>query len=572
MLNAERLMVSRFPGIERHSPFLMRPLRVMLARLFHMREQNLFQRQYPHLQGMDFVDQVLEYFDFSYTVQPREIERIPAQGRVVVVANHPLGTLDAMVLLKLMRQVRPDVRVVANQLLAGVEPLESLLLPVDNMDGRTSRRQLKAVYRHLEDDGAVIIFPAGEVSRLGPTGIRDGKWHRGFLSMATATRSPILPVHVQGRNSMFFYALSLLARPLSSLWLIREMFKQTSHSVSVSIGEMVLYESYQAVNLPQRARVKLFQKHVYRIGRRKEPIYETSAPVAHPEPRDLLRQEIQRCQRLGQIENSKTIYLFPFHPDSCLMREIGRLREIAFRAAGEGTGRRRDIDRYDRNSFQLLLWDESELEIVGAYRMRKTCGARYDGDELYSQSLFAFGEPMQEVLQQGLELGRSFVQPRYWGRRSLDYLWYGIGAFLRNHPEIRYLFGPVSISDTYPPAARDMLVYFYHLYFGDNSGMAQAMLPYCLDATRRRELARHFTGKDYKRDFMHLKGSLKHLGCSVPTLYKQYSEICAAEGVRFLDFNIDPDFANCVDALVVMDLEYLKDKPRQRYIDNMRDY
>jgi len=280
-------------------------------------------------------------------------------------------------------------------------------------------------------------------------------------------------------------------------------------------------------------------------------------------------------QLLGSTQDGKQIYLSPFHPDSCLMREIGRLREIAFRAAGEGTGTRRDVDGYDRHCFQLVLWDEAEMEIVGAYRLCTTSGRKAsdptsDDGALYSQTLFKFSDGMDEILKHGIELGRSFVQPRYWGRRSLDYLWYGIGAFLRSTPEFRYLFGPVSISDSYPLAAKDMLVYSYNLYFGDMDGLAQAYMPYHLTEAKRLELALHFSGKDYKYDFMHLKSSLKHMGCSVPTLYKQYTEICEPDGVYFLGFNIAPDFANCVDGLVVVDLTRLKDKTRQRYIENTR--
>ncbi|MDQ6966784.1 MAG: GNAT family N-acetyltransferase, partial [Mariprofundaceae bacterium] len=165
------------------------------------------------------------------------------------------------------------------------------------------------------------------------------------------------------------------------------------------------------------------------------------------------------------------------------------------------------------------------------------------------------------------ELGRSFVQPRYWGRRSLDYLWYGIGAFLRNNPEYRYLFGPVSISNSYPAAAKDMLVYFYTTYFADSPEQARARIPYRLDAESERQMGEAFCGNDYKRDYVLLKSRMGHLGCSVPTLFKQYGELCETGGVRFLDFNIDPDFADCVDGLVVLDLQCLKSSKRERYID-----
>ncbi len=567
MLNVDEMIEERFPKLEQNTSMVKRPILAALRMLFHEREQQKFENKYPHLHGLDFVEQVLEYFDFGYAVQPRELERIPSSGRVVIVANHPIGTLDAFVLFQLVAQVRNDVKAVANQVLSSIKPLEPLLLPVDNMGGKSTREQLKAVYQHLEDEGVVIIFPAGEVSRLSATGIRDGKWHSGFLRIASATRSPILPIHVNGRNSMFFYTLSLVAKPLSTLWLIREMFKQAKRSVSVSIGEIVPFDSYQDVKLPLQARVRLFQKHLYRIAKRKPGMYATIKPIAHPEPRQRLRLEIQACEMLGETKDGKSIYLAPYQADSSLMREIGRLREIAFRAAGEGSGLRRDVDSFDPQCFQLVLWDDADLEIVGAYRMCATAKVKQDGGKLYSETLFQFDEAMDEMMQQGLELGRSFVQPKYWGKRSLDYLWYGIGAFIRKNPEFRYLFGPVSISDNYPAAAKDLLVYFYSLYFGDNDNKASALLPYRLHEERKEELAAFFSGENYKEDFKVLKSSLKHLGCAVPTLYKQYPDICEPEGVSFLDFNIDPDFSNCVDGLVMIDLQQLKEKTRKRYIE-----
>jgi len=570
MLDIDQVVAKNFPKVAAKPWLFSKPVKSALRMLFHERELQKFQAQYPHLQGIDFVEQILEHFDFSYTINAKEMERIPSTGRVVIIANHPLGTLDAAVLLKLVGQVRTDVRAVANQVLSSIQPIHSLLLPVDNMGGNTKPSQLKAVYQHLQHEGAVIIFPAGEVSRLGASGIKDGKWNKGFLQIASASRSPILPIYVNGRNSAFFYALSCLARPLSTLWLVREMYKQAKRSVAVSIGQIISFESCQQVKLTAGAKAKLMKKHLYRLDSHKPGLFETTSAIAHPEKRQALRQELQACERLGQTQDGKLIYLAEYQADSSLMREIGRLREVAFRAVGEGTGLRRDVDKYDSHCFQLILWDENDLEIVGAYRLCKiqqTLNASQSDAPLYSQTLFDFSPAMEDILQQGLELGRSFVQPRYWGRRSLDYLWYGIGAFLRKHPEYRYLLGPVSLSDHYPVAAKDLLVYFYSLYFGDQDCKVWAKLPYRIAPDKLEELGEQFSGQDYKKDFMHLKSSLKHMGCTVPTLYKQYTEICEPDGVQFLDFNVDPDFANCIDGLVVVDLTQLHEKTRKRYIE-----
>jgi putative hemolysin len=568
MLNVETLTTEYLPELSGKPPLLRKSVQAALRILFHEKQLQRFQASYPHLEGFDFVEQLLEHFDFSYELRGDERECIPKSGRVVIIANHPIGTLDAAVLVRLVGEIRRDVKAVTNQVLASIKPLSPLLLPVDNMGGNSSREQLKAVYRHLENEGAVIIFPAGEVSRMGPAGIRDGRWHSGFLRMATATRSPVLPIYIDGRNSMFFYALSFVSRPLSTLWLVREMFKQARRSVRIAIGNPIPFDSYQRTHLPLKSRVKLFQRHVYRIGKQKEPVFATHRAIAHPEDRQALRREIHACELLGETSDAKRIYLFDFNPDCSIMREIGRLREIAFRAVGEGTGQRRDVDPFDRHCRQIILWDEAELEIVGAYRLRDTGNQNYQNSDIYSGTLFDFQPAMQPILQHGLELGRSFVQPRYWGKRSLDYLWFGIGAFLRNNPGYRYLFGPVSISDTYPPAAKDMLVHFYSTYFAAGEELARARMPYSLDADTEQQQRQAFCGTDSKRDYVLLKSRLGHLGCTVPTLFKQYAELCDPGGVRFLDFNIDPDFADCVDGLVVVDLELLKQCKRSRYIES----
>jgi len=568
MLNVENFIQDRYPSFWETKPRLARPLAKVLKLLFHENEFQQFAATYPHLKGFDFVEQTLAYFQFSYAVRDTERERIPSRGRVVIIANHPIGSLDGLALLKLIREVRPDVKVVANDILSTLEPLNKLLLPVDNMGGNTPRKNLEAIQKHLKDEGALIIFPAGEVSRFGAKGVRDGKWRNGFLRIATSCNAPILPIFVDARNSAFFYALSFLARPISTLWLVREMFKHAKNCVDIRIGDPISAQSYQglSVSLPEKA--QLFRRHIYRIGKGREGIFTTETAIAHPENRALLREHVHSCQRLGTTEDNKHIYLYHCEPDSIIMREIGRLREISFRAVGEGTGRRRDTDSYDLHYFHLILWDENALEIAGAYRLCDARRSLSDGAEnqLYTSTLFQFKPDMQPYLERGLELGRSFVQPKYWGKRSLDYLWYGIGAFLRSHPQYRYLLGPVSISNSYPTKAMDMLIHFYSAHFPPKLPLATPNLPYIISPKRQEELSQMFPGHDYREEFTRLKGALSHMNLSVPTLYKQYPDICKEGGVQFAAFNVDPAFGDCVDGLILVDLDKLKAKKRKRYI------
>lgn len=569
MLDIENFVQQHYPQFVEKKPLLAKPLVKVLRLLFHEKDFQQFANNYPHLEGFDFVEQGLQFFDFSYTVRDNERERIPNKGRVVIIANHPIGSLDGLALLKLVREIRPDVKVITNELLATLKPLQPVMTPVNNMGGSTSRKDLEAIRVHVENDGALIVFPAGEVSRFGAKGVRDCEWRSGFLRIASSCKAPVLPIFVDGRNSAFFYALSFLARPISTLWLVREMFKQAKNCVDIRIGEPVSYDSYQQVAVPLKEKVRLFQRHLYRIGKGRPGIFATEVAISHPENRALLKTEIEKCEMLGTTADQKKIYLYHYQPNSFIMREVGRLREMAFRAVGEGSGNRRDTDIYDKHYIHLLLWDESELEIAGAYRFCDASKALAANGEqmLYSASLFKYRDAMKLYLEQGLELGRSFVQPKYWGKRSLEYLWYGIGAFLHKNPQYRYLFGPVTLSNSYPQHAKDMLVHFYSVHFPAREPLADCTVPYRISPEILESLREQFPGKDYKQEFVQLKSQLSHMNRSVPTLYKQYTEICEPGGVQFAGFNIDPEFQNAIDGLIVVDLARLKPARRQRYLE-----
>ena len=568
MFSIESVIKTQYPSLVDNNTKLLKPVISFLRTLFHESEVQQFEQRYQHLAGIDFVEQVLDYFDFSYRVSERDIENIPHTGKIVIVANHPIGTLDGLALLKMVHRVRPDVKVVANQMLGTIKALKPLLLTVDNVGGKSTRKSLADIIEFVKDDSAVIIFPAGEVSRFGPKGIKDGEWSKGFLTIAKSAKAPVLPIHINGRNSLLFYTLSIVAKPLSTFWLVHEMFKQENKSIVFTVGKKIEYDNYALKNVCLRDTAALFKRHIYKLAANKPLVFQSQEAIAHPEDRQRLRKELASCELLGKTEDNKQIYLFNYRADTSIMREIGRLRELAFRAVGEGTGKKRDIDKYDSYYMHLILWDEDDLEIVGAYRLCDTDRILSSAglDCIYTTSLFKYNKEMKPYLYRGLELGRSFVQPKYWGRRSLDYLWYGIGALLKNNPQYRYLFGPVSISNNYPATAKDLLVHFYSHYFGSEQQPATALLPYQVEPQQKAKYSDAFSGNDYKADFKRMKRMLSEMGCTVPTLYKQYTEVCEHDGVIFSDFNIDPDFSDCIDGFVIVDIEKLKPNKRKRYI------
>lgn len=325
------------------------------------------------------------------------------------------------------------------------------------------------------------------------------------------------------------------------------------------------HESTDSTAVPQGYLAHLSGKYRHLIDNRRRATHEPQA-IAFPEARHRLRRELAGARRLGLTPDGKHIYLFRYQPNSSVIRELGRLRELTFRAVGEGTLRERDIDQYDKTYLQIILWSDQDSEIVGSYRIGEAFNLveGQDTSALYTSGLFDYKPQFTNLMPQALELGRSFIQPKYWTKRGLDYLWQGIGAYLHAHPNIRYLFGAVSISNDLPDLAKQQIVACYQHYFQpvNHAQLAIARLPF----QTSRSILESYRDKSFAEASRHLKQCLKRQGVSLPTLYKHYAELCEPEGVRFIDFNIDPAFSFCVDGLMLVDLAHIKQQKRKRYL------
>ncbi|QDH71686.1 lysophospholipid acyltransferase family protein [Marilutibacter alkalisoli] len=558
----EQRLQQRFPHwFSGRRARLSRPLLRTLGRWSRLDAAERFLEDNGHLRGFDFVSAALDFLQTRYSHDPAERARIPARGRLLIVANHPSGALDALALLDLVGSVRRDVRIVANDLLSVIDSLDDLLLPVRILGGRPGADSLRAVEAALEAEQCVIVFPAGEVARLGLRGVTDGRWRRGFLRFARATGAPVLPIRVETRNSAFFYGASALFKPVGTALLAREMFARRQRRIALRIGRPLnLSADAKPTEVLRRVRRELFSigtRHERPAMAGPEPLIDRVDPVQ-------IRAGVEAMTLLGETFDGKQIRVGRLATGAPLLREIGRLRELTFRQVGEGTGRRLDVDEYDGWYEHILVWDAAQSRIAGAYRiargadvlpMRGMAG-------LYTASLFRYADETVPRLLEGMELGRSFVAPEYWGSRSIDYLWQGIGAYLARHPDVRYLFGPVSISAALPVEAREQIVAYYARYYGGEAGQVVSNRPF-----RYRAAPPDFDpALDAATAFRVLRDNLDALGATLPMLYKQYTDLCEPGGARFLAFGVDPDFSDSVDGLIEVDLDRLRPKKRARYL------
>ena len=568
MLDFQHILKHYQPAFTSKWPISARLLGSLLGFVFGQKIFEHFERTHPESEGLTFPTAVLRFFNFRFEINQAGLSHIPEQGQVIIVANHPLGSLDGVGLLDAVLSIRPDAKIVVNELLMHIERLQPFALPVDNMSNQTSQQQLRAIQSHLASDGALIIFPAGEVSRLSLWGIRDGQWNSSFVRLALRYRAPIVPVLVRGRNSRFFYGLSLLIKPLSTAWLIREMFKHRNARISAHVGSPISHRALAEKQEPAQVIADKIKTQVYSLSEACDLPSLPPHPIAKSESRESLERDLKQCQSLGTTPDGRGLFLTTKTQSPAIVREIARLREATFRPVGEGSGHERDTDQFDAHYHHLFIWSYDDRDIVGAYRLgdARTLIEQAGIAGLYTHTLFHFSQAMTFYLERGLELGRSFVQPKYQNRYALDYLWQGIGAFVQEHPHIRYLFGSASISARYGHEATARIAHFYKTHVNQLPVDISPRTPFCVSNSLEVQLANEMPGDDFQTDLTTLQSALAAQDLTIPLLFKHYSQATSKDGVSFSAFNVDPAFSNCVDAFVIADLTRLLPKKKRRYL------
>ncbi len=267
MIDTERLLKEAYPNFKLLSENKL--ILETLKRLLHEDDCNNVIRKHQHLDGYAFLDKLLHDLNFSYEITAGLPENIPSVGRLLVIANHPIGTLDGLALVQLVRAIRPDVRIVANRLLLNVEPLQAVFLPVEVLsDKKNLKDSYRAMLEALKNEEALIIFPAGEVSRITPIGVRDGEWQTGFIKLAKKNRCTILPIHIKAKNSVLFYTLSMLYKPLATMLLFKEMFNKNNQKIEFKIGSPIPYTTIADSAETHKQLSQRIRQHVLDLGKK----------------------------------------------------------------------------------------------------------------------------------------------------------------------------------------------------------------------------------------------------------------------------------------------------------------
>lgn len=524
-----------------------------------------------------FARSVLDALNVSMEVTPEDVARIPKHGACIVVANHPHGGLDGLCLVNLLLGVRRDVKVLANPFLMGISELRDLFLEVDPFGGVKARRfnlqGLRAALRWLGAGGMVVLFPAGEVSSLNLTEreVVDPEWQPGVARLMRKSGAAVLPVHIGGRNSNLFQLSGLLNARLRTMLLVRELLRPNRLPIPIRVGRPI--EATHLSHADGDGSVTAYLRfRTYAMAQRgpfeKQRKRQKALRAIRPEAaRDLVARDVLDLPENNRLLSSGKFDVYACRADQLphAMQEIGRLREVTFRAVGEGTGRAVDLDRYDTYYEQLFVWDREQHLIVGGYRLgnARRIIARRGPNGLYVSSLFRLSPQLLGQLGDGLELGRSFVRPEYQRSYSpLLLLWKGIAHYVARHPEHRYLFGPVSISNDYHPMSQRILVQFLarHHLADVHCQLVKPRQP--LKAERRPIPALDVLSQPESPLLNDLLREYEADGKGMPVLLRQYLKL----GGRILGFNVDPAFSRVIDCLLLVDVHGASEDALGKYM------
>lgn len=545
-----------------------------------------YQRVQDAPEGGDFSTKVLDALNISFELSEEERDRIPREGPCVVVANHPLGAVDGIILLSMLRAVRPDVKLMTNFVIGVIPELAETAIYADPFGSSSSVRSniqtMRESIQWVKQGHVLAVFPAGEVSHITwrrPV-VTDPEWTATVAGIVRKSGAPVLPVFFEGMNSIMFQVMGLIHPRLRTVLLPREAMKKVDHTFRVRVGKPISARKIKSMDDNDEL-ASFLRLKTYVLGKRKDEEQEgpredegadrEQEPIVKAQPADVIVSDVAALPKECLLLQSGEFQVWYGSADQLphILPEIGRLREITFREVGEGTGLKTDIDEYDRTYLHLFVWNREKQEVVGAYRLGQTDTIlRKQGREgLYTSTLFKFNRKLLEQINPALELGRSFVRREYQRHHApLLLLWKGIATYIARHPQYRRLFGPVSISDDYDNLSRRLMVMFLKesRYLRDLAKLVKPRSPVKrrlrlgLDKKAFRTVAEDGDVEDLNSIISDIESDEK----GVPILLKHYLRL---QG-HVLGFNVDEKFGDVIDGLILVDLVETDRKVLVRYM------
>lgn len=526
----------------------------------------LFEGSIMNKKGLAWIEHTLSRLNFHCAINPQELQNIPEQGPVIIIANHPT-VMDGMALIHTVAKVRKDIKIVSNHILPMICPqVSGLTIGIQNMAGRMGVKKFKEMNDHLNNGGILIICPAGKLASWSFSGLKEHDWKPGFLQLAIRNNAALIPLHISGSNSLRYYITATFWRQLSNLMVIRESLRHRGKTLQIKIGEQIKLESLRLEDEEHQSSVEECFKHLQSIGSGGPALLDTIPQKNSAKSKNELIAALEHCKVLNEFSDGKKILVYRYanEENSPVINELGILRGKCFQEIGVGTGNPIDNDVYDKSYYHVLLWDPCDAEIIGAYRVIPVGEllAQQGITGLYSNTLFNYHDSAYSYLDKSLELGRGFIQKKYQKTKALDYLWQGIFSFLKCYPECKYLLGVLTLPASYPKDVQKLVIAFYNIYFPADNTFCSPIAPVSIEDENIHNI---FTAKDFNSDWTMLNSLLKEKGYELPWPYKQAAKWFSPGGSSINSFTKDESF-NSIAGLNISSIDKLNKIYRNHYL------
>lgn len=574
------------------------PIVSAVMRLAKINKVNDLYDKIKDLEGQEFFDKLLEELNVKYLAFQEDLAKIPKTGPFILVSNHPLGALDGVIMCKILTEIRPDFKVMGNFLLTKIKPMEPYVISVNPFEKRkeaySSMSGMREALKHLSDGGCLGIFPAGEVSNKNNeyNEILDKEWQEPALKLIKKAQVPVVPMYFHAKNSKLFYNVSKIHPDLQTLLLPSEMVNKREKPIKIRIGRPVtpkiLNEYETPKELGEFLRKKVYMMKSYfedrksvaeflkvknlNISPKEEVVVQNiidETPLAEilADRENLRKKEGKMLFSNGDYE----VYFTKFDEIPAMMREIGRQRELTFRAVGEGTNLPFDLDEYDKHYHHLILWDNAAQKIAGAYRMAlgSEVMKNYGIKGFYTNSLFDFDQELQPFFKKVIEMGRAYISLEYQQKPlPLFLLWRGIVHVCLRNPEHKFLMGGVSISNRFSDFSKSLMIEFMRSHYFDPV-VAQYVHP-------KNDYKVYLSERDKSLFFEGLDDDLNKFDkliddfepeMRLPVLIKKYIK----QNAKVVAFNVDPNFNDAIDGLMYIRISDLPEGTIKPVLEEMSE-
>lgn len=580
--------------------FLKSPIASIIMRLTKINQVNKLYDILKEKTDKDFFDSFVRERDLKYVVFEEDLAKIPKTGPFILVSNHPLGAIDGILMTKILTEIRPDFKVMGNFLLEKIKPMKPYVISVNPFENRkevkSSATGMRETLKHLENGGCVGVFPAGEVSNKNNifNEILDKPWEKSALKLIKMAKVPVVPMYFHAKNSRFFYQASKLHPDLQTLMLPSEMMNKREKPIKIRIGKPVSVKVLEDHDTIEEMG-EFLQKKIYMLksyyDKRKTIAEQLNIPnlklnfslskeenvvqnIIDETPQEDLVREIESLYKQDKLlfrNGNYEVFFSAYAEIPSIMREIGRQRELTFRAIGEGSNLPFDLDQYDEHYHHLFLWDSEAKKLAGAYRMAlgSEVMKKYGIDGFYTSSLFEFDIELQPFFRKVIEMGRAYISTEYQQKPlPLFLLWRGIVHVCLRNPEHKFLMGGVSISDKFSEFSKSLMIEFMRSNYYD-SAVAQYIHPKKEFKVTLKDRDKHLFFDEVESDLNKLDKIIDDLEpqMRLPVLIKKYIK----QNAKVISFNVDPNFNGAIDGLMYIRISELPESTIKPVLEEMSE-